>query len=257
MRNYTQTPSRAAKRAISRSQTPLPTQQTQATKIHAPNGIRTLNPSRRAASDPRLSTATGKDRLSFKWGISWLSELINDFWRMCQLLCSNVTWLFSTVQTTYLDVVYISIITYKKWGGGPWIGAIMPQYRVLLSSDTFLFRPASCGLGILGYRNWRCGGQGCVCISTQLVQPLLCGEKRFSHHLRPVHLQSPGHVSLHRPMCAGAWNMQTEFHWYSVEVYTMTNQKISSALHRDSNKRNITNGWILEQEFSHINMFFW
>ena len=187
---------------------------------------------------------------------------------MCQLMCSNVTWLFSTVQTTYLDAFYTSIVALQEVGGGrgPWIGAIMPQYWGLFSSDTLLFRRVSCGLGILSYRNRRCSGQGCVCISKQPVepslwqgcvciskqpvqpplwqgcvcsskqpvepslwqgcvciskqpvQPPLCGQKRFSHHRRPVHLQSPGHVSVHRPMCAEAWNMQTEFHWYSVEV---------------------------------------
>jgi hypothetical protein len=50
---------------ISPSQRPLPdnTQHSQQTNIHAPGGIRTCNPSRRSAADPRLRPLGHWDRL--------------------------------------------------------------------------------------------------------------------------------------------------------------------------------------------------
>jgi hypothetical protein len=53
-------------RMISSSQRPLPdnTQQAQQTEIHAPGGIRTRNPSKRAAADLRL-------RLRGHWDRQW------------------------------------------------------------------------------------------------------------------------------------------------------------------------------------------
>ena len=50
---------------ISPTQTPLPdkTQHSQDTDIHAPGGIRTRNPSKRAAADPRLRQRGHWDQL--------------------------------------------------------------------------------------------------------------------------------------------------------------------------------------------------
>ena len=50
-------------RVISPSQRPLPdnTQRSQETNIHAPSGIRTRNPSKRAAADPNLRPRVHRD----------------------------------------------------------------------------------------------------------------------------------------------------------------------------------------------------
>jgi len=62
---YTQNGYDSSGRGIGPPQTPLPdTQQSQKTNIHAPGVIRTRNPNKRAAADPRLRPRCHWDRLS-------------------------------------------------------------------------------------------------------------------------------------------------------------------------------------------------
>ena len=66
-RSYSDTPHSVvlSVRVISQSQRPLPdnTQHSQETDIHAPGGIRTRNPSKRTAANPRLRPRGHWDRL--------------------------------------------------------------------------------------------------------------------------------------------------------------------------------------------------
>ena len=68
-------------RAISSSQRPLPdnTQHSQQTNFHAPGGIRTHNPSRRAAADLALGHWDRHDKLNEDFGKLEGSHLVRDF----------------------------------------------------------------------------------------------------------------------------------------------------------------------------------
>jgi len=68
---------------IGPSQRPLPhnIQQSQRTDIHAAGGIRTRNPIKRAAENPRLSAATGIDSITFnQTGLTFLPSRGNIRW---------------------------------------------------------------------------------------------------------------------------------------------------------------------------------
>jgi len=88
-------------RVISPTQRSLPdnTQDSQETDIHAPSGIRTLNPSKRAAADPRLGRRGDWDRLVRRYGTKIPDRFILKvilkgacYWRVACICLLSTYW---------------------------------------------------------------------------------------------------------------------------------------------------------------------
>jgi hypothetical protein len=104
---------------ISPTQRPLPdnTQQSQETDIHAPGGIRTHDPSKRAAADPRLRPRSHWD---------WRQDII--------LLSRSLFYLL----TVGVEVVYFHLITLKHTTQS--VGLLWTKDRPVAETSTSQFK---------------------------------------------------------------------------------------------------------------------